>query len=454
MQRREFLRNLAGASVLTMFSRHALAQGNSNTAQDKPPNIVLIVSDDQDWGDYSFMGHPSIQTPNLDRLAEQSLLFTRGWVTAPLCCPSLGSMVTGLHPHQNKITSNDPPFDDVGQQHGPTTWSEERIALRRRMERLYTESPTLPRLLAEKGYLSHQSGKWWGGHYSNGGFTHGMTHGDFERGGRHGDVGLSIGREGMEPVFDFIEDAGESPFFLWFAPFLPHTPHNPPERLMEKYADKHESMFVARYWAMCEWWDEVCGELLDHLEEKGLADNTMVLYICDNGWTQLEDEPGFHPRSKRAPYDSGVRTPLMVRWPGKVTPRRDERTLVNAVDLAPTILQACGITPTNDMQGINLLDQEALASRNTNFAAAYTHDHVDIERPESSLQYLCVQEGEWKLILPNTENTDTDYSQLFNVFDDPLEQNNLAENFPDRVNHLRSLLRDWWFEGESACIST
>ncbi|MGI6303434.1 MAG: hypothetical protein ACOX52_20605 [Verrucomicrobiota bacterium] len=80
------------------------------------------------------------------------------------------------------------------------------------------------------GNVSFQSGKWWLGPAERGGFTSGMTHGDPDRGGRHGDEGLAIGREGMEPVFDFIRDAGDRPFFLWYAPFLPHAPHNPPER--------------------------------------------------------------------------------------------------------------------------------------------------------------------------------------------------------------------------------
>ena len=145
------------------------------------------------------------------------------------------------------------------------------------------DQPTLPRLLAKRGYVSHQSGKWWQGHYSRGGFTHGMTHGDPKRGGRHGDVGLKIGREGMDEIFDFIEDAGDKPFFVWYAPFLPHTPHNPPKRLLDKYAKKTESKFIARYWAMCEWFDETCGQLLDHLDEKKLADDTIVLYVTDNG---------------------------------------------------------------------------------------------------------------------------------------------------------------------------
>jgi len=90
------------------------------------PNIVLIISDDQGWGDYGFMGHKTIQTPNLDKLASESVVFARGYVTAPLCCPSLASIITGLHPHQHKITSNDPPYDGKGTQFNPKEWSKER----------------------------------------------------------------------------------------------------------------------------------------------------------------------------------------------------------------------------------------------------------------------------------------------------------------------------------------
>ena len=132
--------------------------------------------------------------------------------------------------------------------------------------------------MKEKGYISHQSGKWWQGHYSRGGFTHGMTHGDPTRGGRHGDVGLKIGREGMEPIFDFIKDAGDKPFFIWYAPFLPHTPHNPPKRLFDKYASKVDSPHIARYYAMVEWFDETVGELVNHIDEKGLGKDTIFIY--------------------------------------------------------------------------------------------------------------------------------------------------------------------------------
>ena len=148
---------------------------------NKQPNIVLIISDDQAWTDYSFMGHKTIETPNIDRLSKESLLFKRGYVPTSLCCPSLASIITGLYPHQTKITGNEPPV--------PVGGKSSKLYINQVQEcvSFIDNLPTLPRLLAKQGYISHQSGKWWQGHYSRGGFTHGMTHGDPKRGGRHGD---------------------------------------------------------------------------------------------------------------------------------------------------------------------------------------------------------------------------------------------------------------------------
>ena len=406
----------------------------------KPPNIVLIISDDQSWTDYSFMGHEAIETPNIDRLAKQSRLFKRGYVPSSLCCPSLASMITGLYPHQTKITGNEPPMPPGGRN------SEQYRKQVQECVSFIDDLPTLPRLLAKRGYVSHQSGKWWQGHYSRGGFTHGMTHGDPKRGGRHGDVGLKIGREGMDEIFDFIEDAGDKPFFVWYAPFLPHTPHNPPKRLLDKYAKKTESKFIARYWAMCEWFDETCGQLLDHLDEKKLADDTIVLYATDNGWIQRADNGRYAPRSKRSQYDGGLRTPIMVRWPNKVKPE-DRPELANSIDLAPTILKACGLAPTKEMQGIDLLDDTALAKRKSTYGAIYLHNAVDIHKPSANLTYRWLINGDWKLILPHKENVttkakhrDTGETELYNLAKDPHERNNLAKARQGRTKRLAKQL--------------
>ena len=429
---------------LTLLILTAILSLANHASAAKPPNIVLIISDDQSWTDYSFMGHEAIETPNIDRLAKQSRLFKRGYVPSSLCCPSLASMITGLYPHQTKITGNEPPMPPGGRN------SEQYRKQVQECVSFIDDQPTLPRLLAKRGYVSHQSGKWWQGHYSRGGFTHGMTHGDPKRGGRHGDVGLKIGREGMDEIFDFIEDAGDKPFFVWYAPFLPHTPHNPPKRLLDKYAKKTESKFIARYWAMCEWFDETCGQLLDHLDEKKLADDTIVLYVTDNGWIQRADDGRYVPRSKRSQYDGGLRTPIMVRWPGKVKPE-DRPELANSIDLAPTILKACGLAPTNAMQGIDLLDDTALAKRKSTYGAIYLHNAVDIHKPRANLTYRWLIDGNWKLILPHKENVttkakhrDTGETELYNLAKDPHERNNLAKARQGRTKrlakHLNKLL--------------
>ena len=430
--RRDFLGTaalLSGALVLPRGAR----------AADRPPNIVLIISDDQAWTDYGFMGHPAIKTPHLDKLASESVVFTRGYVTAPLCCPSLASMVTGLYPHQHKVTSNDPP-----RLAGKRGWGPERLKLRYQVHDHLDRVATLPRLLAKKGYLSHQSGKWWLGHYRRGGFTHGMTHGDPKRGGRHGDAGLTIGRKSMKPITDFLDAAGEKPFFIWYAPFLPHTPHNPPERLLAKYKDKTESIHVARYWAMCEWFDETCGQLLDALDKRGMRDNTLVLYVCDNGWIQQAKSGAYAPRSKRSRFDGGIRTPIMVRWPGKAKPRRDESTPVSSIDLATTALAAVGLEPAKGMQGLNLLDGKALAARKTVFGGVYSHDAVDIHDPTKNLMWRWCIRGWWKLCLPNRPLTPNAPPELYDLKADPHEKTNLAAKHPDRVKELTRLIEGWY----------
>ena len=440
MKRRDFLSAVgaAGASCLLrgVLPRSACAaEPAAPDAAKRLPNVVLIIADDQGWGDYGFMGHPVIKTPHLDRLAAQSLVFVRSYVPASLCRPSLATIITGRFPHQHKMVGNDPRR------------SARRLDAREEMVRCFEKSPTLPKLLAQKGYVSFQSGKWWEGHHTRGGFTGGMTHGDPKRGGRHGDAGLKIGRAGMKPLFDFIDQAGRDtkPFFVWYAPFLPHSPHNPPKRLLDRYTAPGRTIHIARYYAMCQWLDETCGQLLDFLDKKGLADNTLVAYVCDNGWIQRPDSGGADfRRSKRSPYDGGVRTPILLRWPGRIKPRMDKQTLAHSIDLAPTILTACGLKPTADMPGVNLLDADAMAGRKAVFGEIFTHDVVELADPASSLEFRWCIEGRWKLILPHKPRAPKARAELYDLLADPHEKNNLAAKHPDKAAHLHKLIEQWW----------
>lgn len=409
------------------------------------PNIVFIVGDDQAWTDYGFMGHPYIRTPHLDKLASQSLVYSHGYVPSSLCRASLATMITGLYPHQHKITSNDPPFPP-GKNMAEANNDPRYLQQRRDMLKLFEQSPTLPRMLAEKGYVSLQTGKWWEGNACRcGGFTEGMTHGDPAKGGRHGDEGLTIGRKGLQPVFDFISQSHKErkPFYVWYAPMMPHLPHNPPERLLNRYQDKTKSLFVAKYWAMCEWFDETIGDLLKYLEDQQLAQNTIVVYLHDNGWIQDENSSNFVARSKRSAYDGGIRTPILIRWPGKVTPRKSDG-LASSVDLAPTVLSAVGLSPNTSMQGINLLNAEMVQKRAAVFGEIFEHNAVDITRPEANLQYRWVIEGKWKLIVPNMSRVPMARVELYDIMSDPHEKNDLSQQYSDVVDALTRRLDKWW----------
>jgi uncharacterized sulfatase len=396
------------------------------------PNIVLIISDDHGWTDYGFMGHKQVRTPHLDKLAAGGLVFPRGRVPSSLCCPSLASIITGQYPHQHKITCNDPP--------GKIQSAEWRAG-REQLDRFLETVPTLPRVLAAHGYVSFQSGKWWQDNFARGGFTHGMTTGDPKKGGRHGDEGLDIGRKTMQPIFDFVSKAKDDgkPFFLWYAPMLPHQPHNPPERLLARYRPLAPNEHVAKYWAMVEWFDETCGQLLDYLDQQKLASNTIVLYVTDNGWVQGPD--GKPLRSKLTPYDAGLRTPIIVRWPQRVKPRRSD-ALAMSIDLFPTILAAAGIERPAALPGVDLLDDRATAARKAVYGECFLHTFVNLDRPADNLVARWIVDGDWKLIVPR--DAAKGKPELYDLAADPHEKTDLAAKHGDRVESLRRKLDVWW----------
>ena len=413
--------------------------------EERPPNVLLIISDDQAWSDYGFMGHAQIQTPHLDHLASNSLCFTRGYATAPLCSPSLASIISGRYAYTHGVTGNDPAFDYEGKRYAEE-WMIERTAEFQPVKENFYQRKILTQYLSDAGYRSLQTGKWWLGSWQEGHFDAGMTHGNPAKRGRHGDEGLLIGREGLDTIFSFIEQtqAQDQPFFVWYAPFLPHTPHNPPDRLLAKYRELTDSEFMAKYWAMCEWFDETCGELMTYLEENSLAAETLVIYTTDNGWIQNPERNGYAPRSKRTPYEKGIRTPFMLHWPGKITPNVDKTSLVSNIDIVPTILAAAQITPQEKYSGINLLQPAVLKERQTIFAETFAHDMPDIQDPSSGLQYRVAIDGFWKLILPDTTNLPEESIELFDLKNDPEESTNLAERHPEVVARMIQQTDNWW----------
>ncbi len=398
------------------------------------PNVILIISDDQGFPDYGFMGNKAVATPNLDRMAAESLLYTRGYVM-PVCSPSLGTLLTGKMPHAHGITGNDLS--------GGLSKNGHRELLK---QQLLAHSVMLPKAVTDAGYLTLQTGKLWNVTYGDVGFTHGMT----DTAGRHGDAGLKIGREGMKPIFDFIKGAEEQkkPFFIWYAPLMPHQPHNPPKEIFAKYKGKGPSAEAEKYYAMVDWFDQTCGELDTYLEKEGLKDNTVILFLADNGWDAEFAQS--HDRSKLSPYELGIRTPMFVRWPGKVKPLRDDETLAHIVDFVPTILRITGAKNPGDIPGLDLADHDAMKARKSVFVEAYTHDIADLNAPQKSLIARVVVDGWWKLIVPGPVKPDKSFSgvpgevSLFDLKTDPLEKTNVAKDHPEEVERLKALLKvDW-----------
>ena len=454
------------ARLVVALGITASAAWADESRADAPPNIVLILSDDQGWTDYGFMGHAHIRTPNLDRLANGGATFKRGYVPTAVCRPSLMTLVTGLYAHQHGITGNKPQNKLIP---GSALYKERQATLTTCIKRF----DTLPELLAERGYLCHQSGKWWEGSYSNGGFTHGMTRGvskpshgadDAEhevareesyyehhvRVPWGGDDGLRIGREGMKPVEQFVDMAiaKQKPFFLWYAPWMPHRPHSPPERLLAKYSAAGLPGPIAEYYAMCEWLDETCGQLVDYLEKKGVRDNTLIVYVTDNGWIQNPKKTDYYlPRSKASPYEGGVRSPILFSWPGHLGPA-DREEVISTIDIMPTILAAAGARIPDDLPGLNLLPSLEAGTpieREMIFGEDFGYEIADIKNPEASLRFRWSIAGKWKLLLRYPSDSRTAKgAQLFNLLDDPDEKRNLAASHPEVVARLAKAIDDWY----------
>jgi uncharacterized sulfatase len=442
------LRRLACSVLISVLTGSAVAatpRGTGSRGPDARPNIVFIISDDQGWNDYSFMGHPHIATPSLDRLAARSLTFVRGYSPVPLCRPSLATITTGLYPHQHGVTGNDPALPDKDVNVMTATRDPKYARYYQAIVDNFRQRPNFVRDLVAQGYRALETGKWWEGDpVASAGFTQAMTKGE-AKGSRHGDAGLEIGRKGLDPIYQFIEQAGSEPWLVWYAPMLPHFPHTPPDDLRKKYLKVAPSEPVARYWGCVEWFDRTCGELLDHLEKKGVSKNTIVIYTTDNGWIQNPEkvnQPAL--RSKLSPYEGGSRTPIMISWPGHVTPRLDREHLASNIDLWPTLAAMVKTPPPKNLPGINLTNDAAVARRTSIFGEDFAHNITDVNVPTRSLQHRWIIDGWAKLILPDSRNLPTSQPELYDLQRDPWEKNDLALKEPERVRELKQKLDAWW----------
>lgn len=435
------------------------------------PNVVMILADDQAYRDFGFMGNELVHTPNIDRLAARSARFINGYVPMSVCRPSLATLLTGLYPHQHGIHFNHPP---PGLRKMRKLTGQQYEATRATTDYLIQNVPTLPRILARHGYACLQTGKHWEGSYQTAGFRHGMTlgkpanrlgqvtgtrqqaNGDWVAHG-NGDAGLVIGRETMQPIYDFVDEfAGNQPFFVWYAPFLPHTPFDAPAKFRRLYDGKKIPEHLLPYYAEIARFDETVGELLQHLEKKSLIDNTFIIFVSDNGFrpnkTKHEQQ---NDRSKLSQYEDGLRTPILLSWPGHIKPA-EHTELVHTVDLVPTILSNLCFNGeiTARMKGKNLMPAALGAGvlpERPAFGAIYPNDARVLGAPSQHLRGRWMRSGDFKLLIPGPAKNPI-AKALFNLKDDPHEQTNLIDqpNQATRIIRMSKLLDQWWAPGDDS----
>lgn len=449
----------------------------------RPPNVVYIVADDQTYRDFGFMGSTDALTPHLDRLAAKSARFVNGYVPTSLCSPSLAVLLTGRYPHESGLHYNHPPPGNSA--FNKMKSRAEYESTRRVAFELIRQQPTLPRTLGTLGYTSFQTGKFWEGHFSNAGFTEGMTrfepapHLNYSGVTRtladgsqaahgNGDHGLAIGRESMQPIADFLDQRDPArPFFLWYAPYLPHQPHDSPARYFDLHRKRGAAAHRVPYLASISQFDDTVGELMAMIEQRGLTQDTLFVFVVDNGWTPGTTRMKKNPQefehtheSKYSPFEDGLRTPILIRWDGHTRAATHE-TLVSSVDLLPTVLDAVGkpeaITPLPGRSLWSAATGETELEDRPVLGELYPGDASSLGHPSRDVAYRWIRRGRLKLIVPSGKKAWGGYLSepaLFDVVADPEEKSNLAakpEHTAD-VQTLRRQLDAWWTPGDDSSV--
>ncbi|MEM9823896.1 MAG: sulfatase-like hydrolase/transferase [Bacteroidota bacterium] len=425
---------------------------------ERPPNVILLIGDDQGYPYFGFMGADYVQTPNMDALAKSGMVFTHAYVPDNHCRPSLQTLMTGTLPidynrqvdtllnEQLKIRRF------TGEQQ-----KQEWVANFRHLAMRYF--PTLPKYLAQKGYASFQGGKWWEFNYQNGGFTHGMTQGwtpeDKENGSRWfkkfmGGDGLQLARATMQPAYDFIDQHADQAFFMWFAPELPHYPFDAPDKYYNLYKDQEMTESAKRYYANCSWFDDGVGALMNHLRSKNLLDNTLIIYVNDNGWEQNPDQEfrsdslRWHnggDKGKLSMYDQSFRTPIIFSWPGKIEAGVVRKDLMHSADIPATILDVLDIPLPKHFFGQSYLP---LIEGQQKELRKYIVGNVDQVRWEGDmmgrkLEGYWLREKDWFFHWNKTDGE----KALYNMKEDPFNNQNLAAEQTDLVDRFTLQIKDW-----------
>ena len=448
------LRSPASAFSLSGLGRCALVAAllalaacgrTSDEPAARPPNIILIMTDDQGWAQVGWHGNDVIETPNLDRLASQSVELTRFYVS-PVCAPTRASLMTGRYNYRTGVVDT---------------------YLGRAM--MHSDEVTLAEMLGSAHYRTGIFGKWHlGDTYpmrpQDQGFDEVLVH----NGGGIGQPSDPPGNSYFDPVlrhnghekrfqgyctdifFDealaFIESASEQPFFAYIPTNAPHSPYDVPDSYREPYAAKGLEDKDARIYGMIANIDHNVGRLLQRLDDKGLADNTILIFMTDNGPTTQHFTAGLREQ-KASVYEGGIRAPFLLRWPARFEPRRVD-SIAAHMDVTPTLLEAASVAPPPGVKfdGVSLMpvlsgnEQEASSGR-----TIYIQSHRGNE-PRQYRAFAAITQR-FKLVQPLSFGRPMPEDAVFELYDlapDPGEANNVASEHPREAAELKQGYEQWF----------
>ena len=454
--------------AVTLLSQQSLGQIVSDTAEARP-NILVMVADDLGWADVGYHGG-DIDTPSLDQLAEQGVQLNR-FYTTPICSPTRAALMTGRDPIRLGVAYGVIlPWDNTG---------------------VHPDEHFMPQSFQSAGYQTAMVGKWHLGHAqmtyhpNNRGFDHFYGHLHTEvgfyppfanQGGKDFQQnGVSIDDDGYETylladeVSRYIRERDKNrPFFMYMPFIAPHTPLDAPLELQEKYEDINTDLPPARsrqtddtrristmmlqpsarpmYAAVVDAMDQAIGQVLQTLEDEGIADNTIVLFFSDNGGAAYS-----YGGANNAPlrggkgetFEGGIRVVSLLRWPAMLGSGKQFDQIMSVMDVFPTLAAAAGIEAgsTFELDGRNM------------WPAIAQGEAVPLEKPlmfaseipiYGSFKFTAFDES-WKLVqeVEQEQLSVTVTNYLFDISKDPNEYNNLASAYPEVVEQLSEAIHEW-----------
>ena len=435
----------------------SIISGCSNPVE-VPPNIIVLLVDDLGWKDVGFMGSKYYETPNIDKLSRQGMVFTNAYANAPNCAPTRACLMTGQYtPRHGIYTVNNP---DRGKS------INRKLIPIPNTTTLDSNFVTLAETMKSAGYRTGMMGKW---HLGEGEGTGPEGQGfDVNVGGCHkghpptyfspyknefivdGPDGEYLTDRMTGEAIKFIEGSKDGPFFLYLPYYAVHTPIQPKSEVKKKYegnpADGKQNN--PAYAAMVETVDAGVGKIMKKLDELMLTKNTLVIFFSDNGGVGGITDMSPLRGSKGMLYEGGIREPMIVRWPGTIKPGTHCDVPVISIDFYPTFLEIAGITKPKDLKldGENILPLFT-GKKKFKKRELFWHFPAYLEAGNNLIPGLIwrttpvsvIRKGDWKLL----EYFEDGHLELYNLDKDISESNNLAEQLPGKVKTLHKKLLKW-----------